>query len=252
MPLTIAVVGGTGAEGRGLALRWAAAGRRVLIGSREAPKAVAAAAELTAALAARVGGAGGSGASADPTIPRRGDDHVATLISGHRNEEAARLADIVVLSVPYAAQAETLEVIGSVLAGKTLVTCVVPLRPPKVSVVWHPQAGSAAAEAQERLGDATPVVAAFHHVAAGKLADLDQVVACDVFVCGDSAAAKAATLELAQAAGLRAFDVGPLANAGVVEGLTSLLIGVNRRYGVSGAGVALTGMADKADPNTPA
>lgn len=216
---TLAVIGGTGAEGSGLAVRWAAAGYPIVIGSRSAEKATASATELGALLPA------GSAAM-------RGDS----------NAQAAASADIVVLSVPYGAQVDTIDQIKDACQGKVVVTVGVPLQPPKVSTVWHPPGGSAAEEAQAQLGAEVQVVAAFQNVSAGHLQDLSWEPECDVLVTGDSKAAKQTAIELAQEAGFFALDAGPLANASVVEGLTALFIGINIRHKVKGSGLRVTGI----------
>ncbi len=216
---TIAVIGGTGAEGSGLATRWAAAGYPILIGSRSAEKASAAAAEIQALL-----------------------PQVESTLSGATNADAAAQADIVVFSVAYDAQVGTIEQIVAGCQGKVVITVGVPLKPPKVATVWHPPGGSAAQEAQAQLGEGVQVVAAFQNVAAGPLKDLTWQPACDVLVTGDSKAAKQTAIELAQAAGFVAIDAGPLANAAVVEGLTAVLIGINVRYKVKDSGIRLTGL----------
>ena len=217
--LTIAVIGGTGAEGSGLAVRWAAAGYPVVIGSRSAEKAASAAAELSQPLPAN-----------------------SAPMTGAANGDAAAQADIVVLSVPYDAQVGTIEQIVTGCQGKTVITVGVPLKPPKVATVWHPPGGSAAQEAQAQLGEGVQVVAAFQNVAAGHLKDLSWQPNCDVLVTGDSKAAKQIAIELAQAAGFVAIDAGPLANASVVEGLTAVLIGINARNKVQGSGIRITGL----------
>ena len=212
------IVGGTGNEGPGLALRWAASGRyRVLIGSRDAVKAEAVAARLNALLGRR-------------------------LVEGVENAAAAAAAEVVVLTVPYGAHAATLDGLREHLAGKVLVDVTVPLNPPKVSRVWVPPGGSAAAEAQALLGPGVRVVAAFQNVGSRHLHDLGHPIACDVLVCGDDAAAKADAIALAEAAGMRGLDAGPLCNAGVVEGLTAILIGINSRYKAHDAGIRITGL----------
>lgn len=219
--LTIAVIGGTGAEGSGLAVRWAAAGYPVVIGSRSAEKAATAATELSQPLPAD-----------------------SAAITGATNADAAAQADLVVLSVPYDAQAGTIEQIVASSQGKTVITVVAPLKPPKVATVWHPPGGSAAQEAQAQLGESVQVVAAFQNIAAGHLKDLSWQPDCDVLVTGDSKAAKQSAIELAQAAGFVAIDAGPLANASVVEGLTAVLIGINVRHKVQGSGIRITGLPD--------
>jgi hypothetical protein len=216
---TIAVIGGTGAEGSGLAVRWAAAGYPVVIGSRSAEKAATASAELAALLP--VGSAG---------------------LGGDTNAAAAAAGDLVVLSVPYSAQQATLDQIVEASQGKVLITVGVPLQPPKVSVAWRPEAGSAAQEAQAQLGPDVRVVAAFQNVSAAHLQDLAWEPNCDVLVTGDDKEAKAQAMELAAAAGFFAVDAGPLVNAAVVEGLTALLIGINIRHKVKGSGIRITGI----------
>jgi NADPH-dependent F420 reductase len=215
---TVAIIGGTGNQGPGLALRWAKSGSyRVIIGSREAMKAQIVAESLNTRLGQK-------------------------LVAGMANGEAAEAADIVVLTVPYAAHAATLESIRPHLGGKMLVDVTVPLQPPKVSRVHIPPGGSATAEAQALLGDAVRVVCGFQNVSATHLPHLDEPFLCDVLVCGDDKEAKAEAIALAEAAGLRGLDAGPLQNAVVVEGLTSLLIGINKRYNVEGAGIQITGL----------
>lgn len=214
---TLAVIGGSGSLGSGLALRWARAGYRVIIGSRDAAKAKAAAAEHSARLG-----------HAD--------------IEGTSNSAAAAAAEIVVVAVPFAAQAETLAGIRAAVQGKIVVDVTVPLQPPRVARVQLPAGGSAAAIAGQILGDKVRLVSAFQNVAAHHLADPDHAIDCDVLVCGDDEAARETVIALARAAGLTAYHAGPLANAAASEALTSVLIGINRRYKVDGAGIRLTGI----------
>lgn len=216
---TIAVIGGTGEEGSGLSVRWAAAGYPVVLGSRSQEKASASAAELSALLPAG-----------------------SAPITGLDNASAAAAAEIVVLSVPYSAQVNTIAQIHAGCQGKRVITVCVPLMPPKVSTVWHAPGGSAAQEAQEQLGSGVQVVAAFQNVAAGHLQDLSWQPDCDVLVTGDVKEAKQLAMELARSAGFFAVDAGPLANASVVEGLTPLLIGINARHKVTGSGIRITGI----------
>jgi NADPH-dependent F420 reductase len=216
---TLAVIGGTGAEGSGLAVRWAAAGYPVVIGSRSAEKAATSAAGLRALLPA------GSAA-----------------LGGDTNLAAAAAAQVVILSVPYSAQATTIGEIADACQGKILITVGVPLQPPKVSTVWRPPGGSAAEEAQAQLGPGVRVVAAFQNVSSGHLQDLSWVADCDVLVTGDDKGAKQMAMELARAASFFAVDAGPLANSSVVEGLTALLIGINIRHKVKGSGIRITGI----------
>jgi NADPH-dependent F420 reductase len=218
MTKTIAVIGGTGNEGPGLALRWARSGEyQVIIGSRQQEKAERVAAELNV---------------------RLGQD----LVRGMVNPDAAATADLAVLTVPYSAHAPTLESIRAGLSGKVLVDVSVPLQPPKVSHVYVPPGGSAAAEAQALLGDEVQVVAAFQNVGAAHLDDPDHPIDCDVLVCGDDKEAKTEAIALAKAAGMRGLDAGPLQNAVVVEGLTAVLIGINIRHKVKASGIRITGL----------
>ncbi len=214
--LTLGLIGGTGKEGKGLAYRWARAGYNVIIGSRTKEKAEAAAQELNE----RLGG--------EP-------------VRGMLNPDAAWACDIAILTVPYEAHTATLESVRETLAGKVLVDVTVPVRPPKVSVVHVPAQGSAAQEAQALLGDQVRVVSAFQNVSHEHLVE-DHPIACDVLVSGDDAEAKKQVLLLVEAAGMVGWDAGPLPNAVVAEGMTSVLIGINRRYKMKGAGIRITGV----------
>ncbi len=218
--LTVAVLGGTGKEGKGLAYRWAKAGYHVHIGSREAAKAETAASELMDRLQGEA------------------------FIQGMSNFDAARQADIVVLTVPYAAHRSTLEAVKDAVKGKILIDVTVPLVPPKVATVQMPKAGSAAQEAREILGADAQVCAAFQNVSHEHLLT-DADVECDVLVTGSSKEARAETLKLVEAAGLTGWDAGPLENSVVVEGLTSVLIGINKKYGSAHAGIKITGAERK-------
>ena len=217
---TLAVIGGTGEEGSGLALRWAAAGYPVLIGSRSRERAVDAATELSSLL----------------------PDGKTARIGGDTNAGAAAAADVIVLSVPYDSQVGILEQIRAGCEGKTVVSVVVPLKPPRVSRVWRPPGGSAAEEAQALLGDEARVVAAFQNISATHLKDLSHAVDCDILITGDDREAKRTAMELAQAAGMRGVDAGPLVNSSVSEGLTAVLIGINIRNKVKGSGIRITGV----------
>ena len=213
---TIAIIGGTGALGSGMAKRWAAAGYPVILGSRTAEKAQQAALNVQ-------NGNGGP--------PVRGDS----------NAGAARAADIVVLAIPFSNHQATLDELKDVVGGKIVVDAVVPLVPPNVARVQLPPAGSAGQIAQAHLGDSVRVVAAFQNVGAAKLQG-DGPIACDVLVCGNDKEARAAVVELANAAGTRGIDAGPLANAAAADALTSILIGINKRYKVDCAGIQITGI----------
>lgn len=207
---TIAVIGGTGALGAALAWRLARAGHTVVIGSRSAASAQAKAAEL------------GHG------------------LTGAANSDAAAGADIVFLTVPFAAQADTLADISAVLAGKLVVDTTVPLVPPKVMRVQLPPEGSAAARARGLLGDDVRLVSGFHNVAAHKLAQ-DIAIDCDILVFGDGKDDRAQIVELANQIGLRGIHGGALVNSAAAEAMTSLLIFINKTYAVDGAGIRVTG-----------
>lgn len=217
----IAILGGTGREGSGLALRWAHAGYRVTLGSRSAERAAAGATELNRILG-------------------------KNALSGADNMTAAAGADIVVLTVPYSAQKATLAEVRPALEGKILIDVTVPLVPPKVSRVQLPPEGSAVVAAQKLLGPGVRVVSAFQNVSAHHLKDLTHALDCDVLVCGDDRQACEAAIVLARVAGMRAWHAGPLANSVVAEGLTSVLISINQRYKVPGAGIRITGVPDTA------
>ena len=214
---SICVVGGTGAEGSGLALRWAKVGHRVKIGSRDPAKARETARELNAIL---------------------GSDRIA----GVDNKSGVAESDIVVLTVPFAAQMPTISDLKPHLSGKILIDVTVPLVPPKVSRVQLPPSDSCVVAVQQFLGDDVRVVSAFQNVSAHKLKKLDQTIHCDVLVTSDDQAARATAISLAKDAGLRGIDAGPLANSTVAESLTSALIWINRTYKISDAGIHITGL----------
>ncbi len=216
---TIAIIGGTGKEGKGLAYRWSQAGYAIIIGSRMAEKAQAAANEILGLLEGKL-----------------------VNVCGMTNPEAARQADLVVLTVPYAAHKDMLTAIKAELQGKILVDVTVPLVPPKVTKVQMPPAGSAAQEALEIVGEGVQVVAAFQNISYENLLHGDESVECDVLVCGTSKAARAQVIELVKAAGLIGWDAGPIENSVVAEGMTSILIGLNKQYGVQSAGIRITGI----------
>ena len=213
----IAVLGGTGKEGRGLALRWAAKGHDVIIGSREAERAAATASEIRARLGDRC------------------------RVQGLDNRAAAERARIVVLTVPYAAQMATATEVAAALAGNILIDVTVPLKPPRVDRVQLPEGGSAVCALQARLGPAVKVVSAFQNVSAAHLWDLAHVIDCDVLVCGDDSAACDVAVALAKDAGMRAWYAGVLANSVAAEALTSVLIAINKRYKIPGSGIRITG-----------
>jgi NADPH-dependent F420 reductase len=212
---TIAILGGTGKEGPGLAMRWASVGYPIIIGSRQAEKAEATAAELNEKLG-------------------------LTTIRGMENGPAARAAEISVLTVVHAAHQSALEGLVDDLQGKILVdaTARVDFRDPK-----PPSPPSAGRHAQTLLGPGARVVAAFQNVPAHSLKkNLGQPMDTDVLVCSDDLDAAEQVIRLAEAGGMRAYYAGGLDNAIVVEGITSLLISLNGRYGVKTASIGVTGI----------
>lgn len=207
---SVAVVGGTGNLGAAIARRLAKAGHRVVIGSRSAESAEKAAEEL------------GFG------------------LTGVANADAAAVCDIVIVTVPFAAQEATLAEIAPHVVGKIVVDTTVPLVPPKVMRVQLPVEGSAAVRAQGLLGEEVTLVSAFHNVAAHKLIT-DADVDCDVLVFGDDKAARTEIIGLAQQMNLRGLHGGALVNSAAAEALTSILIFLNKTYQVDGAGIRITG-----------
>ena len=218
----IAVIGGTGDLGFGLALRWASAGKQILIGSRDEKKAQEAAQRLKEKL--------GSGAS----------------VAGLENREACAEASVVVLAVPFTGQAGILKSIKDSVKHAILVDATVPLAATvggrATRILGVPQ-GSAAQQARELAPASTPVLAAFHNVSAEALQDLSVALDCDILVCGDDSQAKQTLLELIKLIpGLRPIDAGPLEMARVVESMTALLISLNQRYRVHHSGIRITGL----------
>ena len=215
--MKIAILGGTGDQGPGLALRLAIAGEEVIIGSRAKEKADKVAEELNAELDGK-------------------------RIQGADNVQAAAAAEIVMMTVPYSAHIPTLESVKAHLQGKIFIDVSVPLDPENPRKMKMPPAGSATEEAQEFLGPNTRVVAAFQNVAAHLLRDPKHHIDCDILVCGNDVEAKKIVLSLVQRMGMRGYDVGTADSARVVEGLTSILIRLNIRHKVKGAGIHLTGL----------
>lgn len=218
----IAILGGTGDLGTGLARRWIQAGYEVIIGSRTEEKAQAAAQALEALMVER-------GVASQPV---RAMDNVS----------AAECAQIVAMTVPFSHHASTLESVKPMLQGKILIDVTVPLVPPKVARVQMPEQGSAGQIAQAILGDDVQVVSAFQNVAAHHLQE-GQELSCDVLVCGNKKDARAQVIELVEAAGMRGFHAGPINNAAAVEAMTSVLIFINKQYKCH-AGVAITGLSE--------
>ncbi|MBO6753810.1 MULTISPECIES: NADPH-dependent F420 reductase [Spongiibacter] len=214
---TLAVLGGTGNEGKGLALRWANAGYKVILGSRSAEKAAEVAEEMNAILG-------------------------SSNVSGSGNVQAAEQADIAVLTVPYSAQRAVVEEVQHALSGKILVDVTVPLKPPRVFQVQLPDNGSAVQAVQTFLGDGVKVVSAFQNISAHHLTDLDYQFDCEVLVCGDDAEACETVIQMSEAIGLHAWHAGVLANSVVAEALTSVLIAINKRYKTPSAGIRITGV----------
>jgi len=218
----LAILGGTGDLGTGLARRWAQAGYQVIIGSRTVEKAEAAVNDLREVMAER--GVG------------------EVTVQAMANAQAAEAADIVTLTVPFSHQASTLESVRPALQGKILIDVTVPLVPPRVARVQLPQEGSAGQIAQELLGEDVSVVSAFQNVAAAHLQE-GKGVECDVLVSGNKKEARAEVIKLVEAAGMRGFHAGMINNAAAAEALTSVLIVINKQYGCH-AGIKISGLGD--------
>jgi len=216
---SIAILGGTGDLGGGLARQWSRAGYKIMIGSRTVEKGEAAAKDLL-------------------------DEFPDLNVTGHENLEAATAADLVVLTVPFEHQLSTLETVKPGLVGKILIDVTVPLVPPKVGTVQLPESGCAAVQAQNFLGEDIFVVSAFQNVGAMHLQE-DHAIACDVLVSGNKKVARETVIKLVEAVGLKGWHAGPLANAVAAEALTSILITINRHHGVEGSGIVITGEPTK-------
>lgn len=214
--MKIAILGGTGKEGAGLAARWALAGHSIIIGSRDAERARGKAAELREATG-------------------RPD------IAGETNAEAAALGEVIVITLPATGLSATLGPLAEACRGKVVVSTVVPLTFGGPRLFTPPAAGSSAEEIQALLPEAK-VAAAFHHIAAHELSATDHAIDCDLLYCSDDQAARDVVVELGRSMGLRAIDVGRLSNAGPLEGITAVLATVNRRYKLKNAGIKITGL----------
>ena len=214
--MNIAILGGTGKEGAGLAVRWAKLGHSIIIGSRDAERAKAKATEL------------------------RDVAHAIPII-GHGNAEAAALGELVVIALPAAGLANTLPESREACRGKVVVSTVVPLTFGGPRLFTPPAVGSSAEEVQALLPEAR-VVAAFHHIAAHELADAEHPIDCDLLICGADAAAKETVTQLGRSMGLRVLDVGALSSAGPLEGITAVLATINRRYKLKNSGIKITGV----------
>ncbi|MDG1274875.1 MAG: NADPH-dependent F420 reductase [Alphaproteobacteria bacterium] len=212
----IAIVGGSGALGAGLAKRWSKKGHNIIIGSRDEQKAAEAASRLN-------------------------EEAGVANIFGLENKRASEEVEIIVLTVPFSNHMSTLNLIAPALEGKILVDVTVPLVPPKVRTVHIPEGGSCAKAAQEFLGKGVRVVSAFQSVAATHLDDLGHDIDCDVLVCGNDPEARETVVQLAFDAGMKAWHAGVIANSIVAEAMTSSLIFINNRYKIDGAGLRITG-----------
>ena len=209
--MKLAILGGTGSLGKGLASRWIKAGHDVLIGSRDLAKAK----EISIKL--------GLDAS-----------------SGMLNLDAAKSCELACLTVPFAHQESTLLSIDDALVNKILIDATVPLMPPKVMRVQLPEVGSAALNAQAILGTDTNVVSAFQNISA-ELIQTDANIDCDVLVAGDLIDARNIVIDLAADAGLTGWHAGPLCNSVAAEALTSILIAINKKHSLAHSGIKITG-----------
>lgn len=218
MRYTIGIIGGTGKEGSGLGYRWALAGHKVIIGSRQVEKALAAVETLR---------------------ERIGDQDVD--LSGMSNSDAVKSCDIAVVTVPFAVHASTLEGLKEELQGKLLIDVCVPLVPPKVTKVQMPPEGSAALQAKAILGPEVQVVDAFQTISFEHLLSGEEID-CDVLVAGGNKESREIVIGLAEDMSLKAWDAGVIENTAVLEGLTSILIGLNLKYKVPSAGIRITGI----------
>jgi NADPH-dependent F420 reductase len=218
---SIAILGGTGDLGTGLAIRWAKAGHEIVIGSRTLEKAQKAVADLQAI---------------SPSTQAR----------AMTNDDAAAAGEIVVLTVPAEHQLATLGSVKAQLQGKILIDVTVPLVPPKVGTVQLPPEGSAGKRAQDLLGENVSVVTAFQNIAA-HLLQQDVKIECDVLVAGNKKAARQKVIDLAAEAGMHGWHAGPIENSAAAEALTSILIQINRNGGISHSGIKIIGQEPGAD-----
>ena len=216
--MTIGIVGGTGREGRGLAVRWAKAGHDVFIGSRQAERGEAKAKEFS--------------------------EEFGVTIQGSDNVAACNHGEIVVVTVPYGAHRATFESIADSVGEKIIVDITVPLQPPKVRSVNLPDGNAAALEARSYLPEGTRLVAALHHISSEHLSDPEHEFDCDVLVCGDDKEARGAVISVVADLGLRGVDAGVLKNAVALESMTPVLLHINRRYKSVGSGIRITGIPE--------
>jgi len=212
----VAIVGGTGNLGNALALRLGAPGVRIIIGSRDAEKAKKAVETLKPKL-------------------RAGE------MMGTTNQEAVRDAEFVVIAVPYEGHAQMVQDLKGQVAGKIIIDTVVPLNKGKPFV---PPAGSALQEAQQILSNEAPVVGALHNISAVDLGDVNSSLG-DVLMCGDNNEAKEKVMGIIKRIGARAFDGGPATNAYVIEGLTGVIISLNRKYKSKHGSIKIVGIGEE-------
>ncbi len=218
--MRIGLIGGTGKEGRGLAMRWARAGHDVFVGSRDAERGAASAAELS--------------------------ERSGATLAGGDNAAACAHGEVVCLCVPYSAHRPTLTSLRDALQGRLLIDITVPLVPPKVRRVHLPEGGAAALEAQAILGEDVRVVATLHHVSSVHLSDLEQPLHGDILLCGDGPANREIVAGLLRDLGGNPVDAGVLANAVALESITPVLLHINKHYGSPGSGIAITNLPNPA------
>jgi NADPH-dependent F420 reductase len=214
---TLAIIGGTGKEGNALAFRFAQAGVNVIIGSRDAAKGANAAHEMNARLG-------------------------VTNVGGTSNREAAAKADVVLLVVPYNGMQPILEDLRDVVQNKIVVNTASALDPERKSRAKPPAAGSVTAEVQQFFGETVKVVCAFQNISPEKLESVEEKIDTDVIVCGGDKAAREMVIDLIRRIGIDAFDGGVLANAIAVEAMTAILIAINIKHKIRGAGIRITGV----------
>ena len=219
--ISIGIIGGTGKEGKGLAYRWAKAGHSICIGSRTSENAALAANEIKNQL------------------------RTDAFVTGNLNIIAAQRSDVVVLTIPYNTHRTMLEELKPHLAGKLVIDVVVPLKPPAITTVQMPESGSAAQEAWSILGDIAQIGAAFHNISSDIFLSPTSDETSHVLVTGATKETRLRILELVKDAGFVGWDAGPLENSVVLEGLTSILIGINRTYKSNHAGIKITGIERK-------
>ena len=210
--MKIAILGGTGALGLGLASRWIRSGHEVLIGSRTIESAKSACEKLNI-----------------------NEDQ------GMLNVDAAKQAEIACLTVPFSFQLDILSEVKDALSGKILIDGTVPLVPPKVMRVQLPEEGCAAIRAQTLLGDSVQVISAFQNISA-ELLQTDAEIDCDVLVCGDKRDSREQVIALVKDAGLTGWHAGPLCNSAAAEALTSVLIAINKNHTIKHSGIKITGV----------